>query len=452
MRKKHVIDISPWYNQDPPIFKKILFVQGINEVAFVDKTGHTRCLSLTTSQFRAASINFSPNAKKILSTPEGSCLVSIISKKSEALTSTNADTELLGEDKEITDGKEITFAEVYFLEKFGEENAIFVELKDVQMEMIDSLSFTTIGENQVHLMMIDPFKLVLKSFLVIITVEKSQWRLRENEINIGRVKIDKNKVIGRFSKFLDEIRPGDSIIIKNEKRAVLNVISNDLLECEYNFNQNFENQWLPYCLEKRSNSNLYLECIKLGFEKYPVKSCLESNTTTVFTRTNAGTIILVANSMQDKIKKFRNYFSRMIEELKNTTKKDCSWLGTLSLSVMDFESLKISDVCNLMDEIPLSDFLVGVCCLVPIQISVTDSNRLIPLKDGISNEACFQNQEITEIASAISFGWFESVFTYFGNYKIKVVSTMGEQSVGKSYMLNALIPTHFEGNAMVRRL
>ncbi|CAG8641441.1 26067_t:CDS:10, partial [Dentiscutata erythropus] len=46
------------------------------------------------------------------------------------------------------------------------------------------------------------------------------------------------------------------------------------------------------------------------------------------------------------------------------------------------------------------------------------------------------------------FGWYEGIFKYFGDKPVKVVSSMGEQSCGKSYMLNHLIGTTFDGSAM----
>ena len=41
---------------------------------------------------------------------------------------------------------------------------------------------------------------------------------------------------------------------------------------------------------------------------------------------------------------------------------------------------------------------------------------------------------------------------YFGDKKVKIISSMGEQSCGKSFMLNHLIGTTFDASAMVNTI
>ena len=91
--------------------------------------------------------------------------------------------------------------------------------------------------------------------------------------------------------------------------------------------------------------------------------------------------------------------------------------------------------------------------MIPIQISVARNNSFHPLKDGSPNDAELDGghgHHVDSIAKTISFGWYEGILKYFGDKKVKVVSSMGEQSCGKSFMLNHLVGTTFDGSAMVR--
>ncbi|KAI9442153.1 hypothetical protein H4582DRAFT_2118412 [Lactarius indigo] len=57
--------------------------------------------------------------------------------------------------------------------------------------------------------------------------------------------------------------------------------------------------------------------------------------------------------------------------------------------------------------------------------------------------------EVNKIVDKLSFGWYESIFqSYMATKPVKVVSSMGQQSVGKSFALNHLLDTSFAGSAM----
>ena len=82
-----------------------------------------------------------------------------------------------------------------------------------------------------------------------------------------------------------------------------------------------------------------------------------------------------------------------------------------------------------------------------------------PLKDGLSSNGIDQvefdngyGHHVNNIAKNISLGWYEGIFKHFGDKKVKVVSCIGEQSCGKSFMLNHLIGTTFDMSAMVKIL
>ncbi|KAG1797012.1 uncharacterized protein HD556DRAFT_1233716, partial [Suillus plorans] len=74
------------------------------------------------------------------------------------------------------------------------------------------------------------------------------------------------------------------------------------------------------------------------------------------------------------------------------------------------------------------------------------------LKDGVYStelEKSLLGADVNRIVNHLSFGWYESLFqSYMAKKLVKVVSSMGEQSMGKSFSLNHLVDTLFAGSAM----
>jgi len=85
-------------------------------------------------------------------------------------------------------------------------------------------------------------------------------------------------------------------------------------------------------------------------------------------------------------------------------------------------------------------------------LAVTRENRFIPLKDGVwdpAHERSLLGADVPTIIEKLSLGWYESLFqSYMATKPVRVVSSMGEQSVGKSYCLNHFADTSFAGSAM----
>ncbi|KAN0124603.1 hypothetical protein V8E53_015758, partial [Lactarius tabidus] len=79
-------------------------------------------------------------------------------------------------------------------------------------------------------------------------------------------------------------------------------------------------------------------------------------------------------------------------------------------------------------------------------------NRFIPLKDGVVSpdlEKSLLGAEVNRIVDSLTLGWYESIFQwYWASKLVKVVSLMGEQSVGKSFTLNHLVDMSFARSAM----
>ncbi|KAG9042497.1 hypothetical protein FS837_010772 [Tulasnella sp. UAMH 9824] len=98
------------------------------------------------------------------------------------------------------------------------------------------------------------------------------------------------------------------------------------------------------------------------------------------------------------------------------------------------------------------EWFVELISLIPVHIAVARDNCFLPYKDGISGEAIQQEllgTEVADIIDIITLGPYEAILgSYMATRPVKVVSSMGEQSVGKSFSLNHLVDTSFAGSAM----
>ncbi|CAK5283767.1 unnamed protein product [Mycena citricolor] len=147
--------------------------------------------------------------------------------------------------------------------------------------------------------------------------------------------------------------------------------------------------------------------------------------------------------------RYAPHFAELISAFEQRTKKPTGdALKSIRVSAADSLSLDPAHISRFR----AGEWLVDLLCLIPIQIAVTRENRFLPLKDGIMSaelERSLLGAEVGQIVDALSFGWYESVFqSYMTAKKVKVVSSMGEQSVGKSFALNHLVDSSFAGSAM----
>ncbi|KAH9289231.1 hypothetical protein KI387_033348 [Taxus chinensis] len=76
-------------------------------------------------------------------------------------------------------------------------------------------------------------------------------------------------------------------------------------------------------------------------------------------------------------------------------------------------------------------------CLVPIQVARAENNGMVALKDGLQIPSSISYSDNISLANLIQFGLYDAVLNNWRG-KIKVISSMGKQSSGKSYLLNHL--------------
>ncbi|PKB91918.1 hypothetical protein RhiirA5_446960 [Rhizophagus irregularis] len=145
----------------------------------------------------------------------------------------------------------------------------------------------------------------------------------------------------------------------------------------------------------------------------------------------------------------------MFKDLKIETNKPQISLKKFSTFVTTFRGFNIENLIKRkkITNYQLGEWIIQLSCLIPIQIAVAKNNQFQPLCDGLSAEDNVkfidEYHPVDSIARNISFGWYEEIFKHFGDRQVKVVSSMSEQSCEKSYLLNHLIRSTFDGSAMV---
>ncbi|TFY82538.1 hypothetical protein EWM64_g1473 [Hericium alpestre] len=181
--------------------------------------------------------------------------------------------------------------------------------------------------------------------------------------------------------------------------------------------------------------NSLIDCHYDVWTRFPVLPAIERRTITSSSQRRARALVFVADEGRPA---FPAYFADMIMRFKNTAKKPTGReLDDLFIHAADFQSLEstlVDETDWQISSLRAGEWLADLICLIPIHIAVCRDNRFIPLKDGV-----FSTDLERSLLGAES---------YMASKPVKVVSSMGEQSVGKSFALNHLADTSFAGSAM----
>ncbi|CAI2180537.1 19077_t:CDS:10, partial [Funneliformis geosporum] len=464
------IQLKQWYNNTVPNLQHLLFIKNTENLCFVEKGGRARIFDFKQMIFQSAVYNFPSNSANVLSSPDGSCIVAFV-KENIGYSSLDSASDSKDDDTEIKHIKEningsnykenydiswnnieICRAHVYFCINNGVTFSKVVDLPTFYS--LEFLQFTCINKLQTHLLILDLQNGLFNSLIIKITLEKTQYRFqkRMKTQSIGHVKLIDNIIEGENTLFKKIVQNGEYIVLMGKKFSVIEVLSDTELRIAGNFKNicEFDN-WTEFRIEPKTKLNGLIDAYKLMFEKYPVDSCVYPEQNRPL---NLKIVLDIVNS--DKIdeyeEKFEEYISEIFKDLKNSTKKPTTVLKKFSTSVITFEELDIKNVKfqkKNSSEYELGDWIIQLCCLIPIQIAITRNNLFQPLRNGLSSNFEFDGYgHVNNIAENISFGWYEGIFKHFGDKKVKIVSSMGEQSCGKSFMLNHLVGTSFDGSAM----
>ncbi|OBZ77080.1 hypothetical protein A0H81_03826 [Grifola frondosa] len=196
--------------------------------------------------------------------------------------------------------------------------------------------------------------------------------------------------------------------------------------------------------------NCIIDCHADVWTRFPVVPAIRRETlmSSASRRPRSLTFVSSANGQA-----FAPHFKSLIDDFKRATRKPVGGeLSSILIFTSDQESFLSKTNWSSFSRFPAGEWLVELLCLIPIHIAVTRDNRFIPLKDGVWSsdlERSLLGADVGKIVDSLSFGWYESLFrSYMATKPVKVVSSMGEQSVGKSFALNHLVDTSFAGSAM----
>ncbi|KAG8900599.1 hypothetical protein FRB99_005954 [Tulasnella sp. 403] len=193
--------------------------------------------------------------------------------------------------------------------------------------------------------------------------------------------------------------------------------------------------------------NSLIDCFSEVWSRYPVIAAIERETFAGSTRLP----LSVTFVSEEPDRPFEAYFKRMIRNFEQICKKPTDKrLDKVVVEAARFEDLEWEAPSSSVYK--AGEWLAELLCLIPIHIALARENRFVPLKDGILDPALERQllgAEVATIIDAITVGWYESIFSsYMATKPVKVVSSMGEQSVGKSYSLNHLVDSSFAGSAV----
>ncbi|KAI0796932.1 hypothetical protein C8Q75DRAFT_796662 [Abortiporus biennis] len=358
------VDLRPWYSGGHVKLMQIAFVCGTSEeLVLVDENACARIYSLTTQQFRPASLQLLRIPSSVHSSPDGSGLFTV----------------------EEDDG--IVYLRAYHWSNFGSSEGIYIELPDFKPE---SVSITSVSRRaRVHVVGLDSSSALCKSLALDITRKSTEFTFKE-------------KGSGRSHQ-----TPSN-----------------------------------------HTKHNCIIDCHADVWTRFPVVPAVRRQT--MLTSKHFPKSLQFVSHLTAA--PYQAHFSDLIATFERTTRKptnnELTSIIVKSTTYSLFMKTSVDDVSTLQ----AGEWLVDILCLIPIHIAITRDNRFIPLKDGVwSNEVerSLLGATIDQIVDGLSFGWYESVFqSYMATKPVRVVSSMGEQSVGKSFALNHLVDTSFAGSAM----
>jgi hypothetical protein len=132
--------------------------------------------------------------------------------------------------------------------------------------------------------------------------------------------------------------------------------------------------------KKGTTNNSIIDCHAEVWTRFPVHATIrKENTEAAFHYPNS--IHFVSSSPPPS---FEPYFSNLIREFETKTRKPTKGL-LKQIRVSASQDWDLTSSCLEISELQAGEWLVGMFCLIPIQLAITKNNRFIPLKDGVSS-------------------------------------------------------------------
>ncbi|KAG8991998.1 hypothetical protein FRB94_012099 [Tulasnella sp. JGI-2019a] len=377
-------DVAKWYTDGAAQIRQAVFFPGTEELCLIENSGRVRIYSFLSQGFRPASIQLPTSFEFAQSAPDASALL-VVEGTNEGV-------------KQVR---------VFHRASFGTGKNPDGIVRDLPTDFTlgTQFSVTSLGQQNVTLLAVLPNIPGIGSVAVEISRQETEYKFREKE----------------------------------ERDTLLNMVNtkhNSLLNC-------FSEVWGRYpVVPAIKRSVLYpIDLFRL------ISFALSSETISADGRLDASVTFVTDHPTQN----FTRYFKGMIQDFEKLSRKPTD----RRLDSIQLESLRFRDIDwngGPGSVFRAGEWLVELLCLIPIHIAVARDNRFMPLKDGVFDlrlEQQLLGAEVSRIIDTLSLGWYESIFgSYLAAKEVKVISSMGEQSVGKSYSLNHVVDSSFAGSAV----
>ena len=191
-----------------------------------------------------------------------------------------------------------------------------------------------------------------------------------------------------------------------------------------------------FCADRnRSDSIALIDCHSDVWTQYPVQAAIPREAAPGTKHCPRSITLISSNSSHS----FSKYFDALIRDFKQKARKPARQLADIIATAQSFFDPASPNFP--ISQFKSGDWLVGLICLIPIHIAVTQQNRFIPLRDGVTSqefEKSLLGADVVHIAETyvlwlksvyasphpqtrLSLGWYESIFASYLSRKVSVI-------------------------------
>ena len=190
----------------------------------------------------------------------------------------------------------------------------------------------------------------------------------------------------------------------------------------------------------------YLDYLYTVYDKFPVEDCLGPGArslhfTCVWNMSDDELRQQIAVGNQSSGDLCYNYLQDLFDCLKRRTKKPMDELRRM-VDVITLDDCRRSPLGYGLNEQVLGKWIQRLISLVPIQLCRAEQNQLTLFSNG-KKSSLPASVNTEQLLAAIEVGLYEDILDWWTG-PVKVISSMGKQSTGKSYMLNHLTGSLFD--------
>ena len=189
----------------------------------------------------------------------------------------------------------------------------------------------------------------------------------------------------------------------------------------------------------------YLDYLYYVYDKFCITDCLSTSRASI--RLNC-----ILDIPAERVRQLHpeyspdTYVKKLFHALESSTHKPTQMLHVTTQNTAFTDSVHLSfadSAAAAAAPASISDWLQRVICLVPIQIARAEQNMLTLFADGMKSDAALSAHTVFDLQESIQLGLYEALLDDWPG-PVKVISSMGKQSTGKSYMLNHLTGSLFD--------